>query len=193
MTRFIYKCLQGREFDLLIPSPLTRGSKLNDIIWIWPCRRQSCSSPWGSTYESRLVELSLPCMPGSFVTYQGPRGWCRTAFGTRPKGRCEAVHSQCPWVVSLRRLCERNEGNFTREKRKKEGIEYLLNYSFAPGKAFRFVLNMNKSIRVTLLHIQELWGCTASHLSAKHHKMSPKLLFLSSGVDCIMDHLSCVS
>ena len=38
--------------------------------------------------------------------------------------KCEAVHPQCPWVMSLGRLCKRNEG-------KEEERRHLLNYSYS--------------------------------------------------------------
>ena len=84
--------------------------------------------------------------------------------GTRKEtfGKCEAVHPQRPWVVSLGGLCKRNEGNL-RMKRGRKKASYLPNYSFAPDKTFRFVLSKHKSLRKTLLHTQEFWGYTASH------------------------------
>ena len=53
-------------------------------------------------------------------------------------------------------------------KKGRNKASYLLNYSFAPDKTFRFVLSMHKFIRKTLLHSQELWGCPVSHLPSKH-------------------------
>ena len=52
-------------------------------------------------------------------------------------GKCEAEHPQSSWVVSLGRLCKQNEGNLQR-KRGRKNASYLLNYSFAPDKTFRF-------------------------------------------------------
>ena len=65
--------------------------------------------------------------------------------------------------MSLGGVCKRNEGNLQRKRGRKKA-SYLLNYSFAPDKTFRFVLSMLKSIRKTLRYTQELWGCTTSHL-----------------------------
>ena len=81
-----------------------------------------------------------------------------------PMGKYEAVHPKSSWVSSLDGLCKQNEGNLQRKRGRKK--VYLLNYSFASYKTFRFVLSMHKSIRKTLLdlHNQELWGCSASHL-----------------------------
>ena len=78
-------------------------------------------------------------------------------------GKYEAVHPHSSWVTSLGGLCKRNEGNLQRKAGRKKA-SCLLHYSFAPDKTFRFVLCMHKSIRKILLHSQELWGCSASHL-----------------------------
>ena len=74
-------------------------------------------------------------------------------------------------MTSLGGLCKRNEGNLQKKRgRKKAWQAYLLNYSFAPDETFRFVLSIHKSIgKKTLLHSQELWGCSASHLPKRLH------------------------
>ena len=79
------------------------------------------------------------------------------------RDRYEAVHPQSSWVTSLGKLCKQNEGNLQRKRGRKKA-SYLLNYSLAPNKTFRFVLSMHKSIRKTLLHSQELWGCSVLSL-----------------------------
>ena len=65
--------------------------------------------------------------------------------------------------MSLGGLCKQNEANLQRETGRKRA-SYFLNYSFReikPSDSYSACITISEK---TLLHIQELWGCTASYI-----------------------------